>query len=396
MEIKAYLRFFRKRWWIIVAALAVTIGATAFITFRTPPVYQASATYLVGVSSATTDQKSRISALDLLTNRNEIGGTYARLANSRTIKSLAAKELGWTSTDNLSVTSQVVSGSNVLEITVEGRDPVKVRDFANAIGDQTAKYVQTLTESYELQPLDKAVVPGSPASPGLPGNLMLGGILGLVLGFALAALAEYLGSPAESVAGFNILDERTGIFNTPYFMLRLRQEMGRTKRNGHALSVALLNIDHGNYLRRISAQTQNKALRAAAAIVGPSLRNEDVLAAYDESHLIILLPDAENVAAKNKVERLVEKLSFAPLELNGGGSAVNLHLAAGVASYRREKVGQDKTAEDLVLDAQRALRESESAVYGGVTAESMPESASESMPAASEQMAAPADASSAD
>ena len=85
MEIKAYLRFFRKRWWIILAAFALTVGATVFFTLRTPPVYQATASYLVGVSSTTTDEKSRISALDLLTNRNEIGGTYARLANSRTV-----------------------------------------------------------------------------------------------------------------------------------------------------------------------------------------------------------------------------------------------------------------------------------------------------------------------
>src|SRR5512146_3011517 len=135
MEIKAYLTFFRKRWWIIVLALALTIGATVLITLRTPPVYQASATYLVGVSSETTDQKSRISALDLLTNRSQIGGTYARLANSRTIKALAAQQLGWTSSSDMSVTSQVVSGSNVLAITVAGRAPVKVRDFANALGD---------------------------------------------------------------------------------------------------------------------------------------------------------------------------------------------------------------------------------------------------------------------
>lgn len=388
MEIKAYLTFFRKRWWIMVLALALTIGATVLITFRTPPVYQATATYLVGVSSETTDQKSRISALDLLTNRSEIGGTYAKLANSRTIKALAAQQLGWTSASGMSVASQVVSGSNVLEITVEGRDPVKVRDFANAVGEQTAKYVQNLTESYELKVLDKAVVPGSPASPQMFGNVLLGGILGLVLGFALAALAEYLQSPSESVAGFNILDERTGSFNMPYFMLRLRQEMGRTKRSGRALSLALLNIDHGNFIGRRSPQMQIKALRAAAAIVGPSLRNEDVLATYDQSHLILLLPDAQNEAAKSKVERLIEKLSFAPLELNGGGSAVNLHLAAGVASYQREKVGQEKVAEDLLAETERALRESESAVYGGVTAQSAP--------APSEPLAVPADAPSTD
>lgn len=370
MELRAYLRFFRKRWWIILSALVLTLAATVVITLRTPPVYQTTASYIVGVSSTAPDEKSRISALDLLSNRNEVAGTYAKIANSRTIKLLAAQQLGLDSLDNLSVSSQIVSGSNVLEVTVEGRDPGRVRDFANAVGDQTAKYVQDLSESYELRPLDKAVAPRSPISPRMTTNLMLGAILGLALGLALAALAEYMQTPMESGSGFNILDQRSGAFNMSYFMLRLQQEMSRAKRNGRSLSLALLNIDHGDFIGRTSPQLRMKALRAAAAIVGPSLRNEDIMASQGDVKIAILLPDANHAAAEAKVAKLIEKLSLSPLELDGTGSVVNLRLAAGIASYRRQNVGEEKTAEELLAEAEQALRESESATYGGIAAES--------------------------
>ena len=77
-----------------------------------------------------------------------------------------------------------------------------------------------------------------------------------------------------------------------------------------------------------------------------------------------------HAAAEAKVAKLIEKLSLSPLELDGTGSVVNLRLAAGIASYRRQNVGEEKTAEELLAEAEQALRESESATYGGIAAES--------------------------
>ena len=366
MEIKAYLKFLRQRWWIVLSTFILTFVATILFTLNMTPAYVATVSYIVSLGTLTTDEKNTISALDTLTNRSEIGATYAKVANSRTIKDLAAQQLGLSSRESLSVSSQLIAGTNILEISVEGSDPTIVRDYTNAIGEQTVTYVQSLYETYKLELLDEAVLPRSPAAPNMERNLLLGGILGLVLGLGLATLIEYLQTPPEPGMLFNILDERTGLYNLQYFMLRLQQEMGRARRKGGALSLALLNIDHDGLINRGSNQIRAKAMRSAATVIGSHLRDEDVLATFDDSNLALLLPDATDLAARNKVEKLLEKIHLTPLELDGSGNLLNLHMAAGITVYRKEKTGEEMTPEELMIQAERALIDTKFATYGKV------------------------------
>jgi len=368
MEIRTYLKFLRQRWWVVLTTFALTLAATIFLTLRTPPVYVATVSYIVSLSSLSTDERFTISALDTLTNRTEIGATYAKVANSRSVQEQAAKQLGLSSRQGLSVSSQVIAGTNILEISVEGSDPALVRDYTNAIGDQTVTYVQSLYETYKLELLDAAVLPRIPAEPNTQRNLLLGGILGIVLGFGLAALVEYLQTPPEPGMLFNILDERTGLYNLQYFMLRLQQEMSRAKRKGGTVALALLNIDHDGLINRSSNNLRAKAMRRVANILGANLRDEDVLAAFDESNLALLLPDASEPAARTKVEKLLEKIHLSPLELDGTGNLFNLHMAAGLTVYRKEKTGEEASPEELMIQAERALIDTKFASYGKVLA----------------------------
>jgi diguanylate cyclase (GGDEF)-like protein len=195
---------------------------------------------------------------------------------------------------------------------------------------------------------------------------VLGGILGLILGFGLAALIEYLQTPPEPGMLFNILDERTGLYNLQYFMLRLQQEMSRAKRKGGYLSLALLNLDHDGLINRGSHNLRAKAMRRVASILGSQLRDEDALATFDDSHLALLLPDAPEGAARNKIEKLLEKIHLSPLELDGTGNLFNLHMAAGLSVYRKEKTGEEMSPEELMVQAERALLDTKYAPYGKV------------------------------
>jgi capsular polysaccharide biosynthesis protein len=155
MEIKVYLRLLQKRWWIVLSLLIVALAATAYFTLKMRPVYQAEATYIVRIS-AFAEERNIISALNTLTSRTEIAATYAGVANSSLIKNKAADALGISHPENLSVKSQMKSGTNIVEITVEGDDPALVRDYTNAIGTQTVNYVESLYETYRLELLDEA------------------------------------------------------------------------------------------------------------------------------------------------------------------------------------------------------------------------------------------------
>lgn len=362
MEIKMYLKILQKRWWVVLALIIVTLLATTYFTLKTEPVYQARATYIVRIS-AFAEERNVISALNTLTSRTEIAATYAGVANSQVIKSKAAETLGISRTDGLSVHGQMKSGTNILEITVEGNDPALVRDYTNAVGLETVSYVESLYETYRLELLDEAALPRSPIKPNLIQNLMLGGILGLFLGIGLVIFMEYLKVPAETDSVLNILDQRFGIYGMRYFRERLHQEMSRSRRHNGILSVALVNIDHRHLLGNVSPQMRLQAMRSVVRAVGKSLRDEDVMATSSETELALLLPELDADKAKIVVERVLATVSKVSVELGPEGRSISLNGAAGIALFG----SWDQATTEILIDrARNALESMKESTYGRV------------------------------
>jgi len=369
MELKAYYRILIGKRWIVLGAFLITFIATLLFTFSQPWVYRATATFVVRVGIAYIDDRDFVSALDTLSRRAEIASTYAEVANSRRIKNLAGDDLLLTSAEirKLSVDSRLIAGTNILEITVHGQVPALVRDFTNAIGAQTVAYVETLYEAYELEPLDEALLPTSPVKPDRALNLALGGIFGLILGAGLAFLSEYLQTPLVTATNFSVLDEETGAYSKPYFMLRLRQEMSRAKHNNYPLynyplSVALINVNHPVRMDGVSSQISSETLRGVAALLMPELREEDMMARFSDNVFAFLLPHMPGGAAKKNVEGLLTKMGSTPVESNRSGVKVNVHGTAGVVAYPKRGIGQ----EELLAQARRALENAEPATDGKV------------------------------
>jgi diguanylate cyclase (GGDEF)-like protein len=362
MEIKVYLKLLQKRWWLVLLVLIIALAATAYFTLNMKPLYRAEATYIVRVS-ASEEERNVISAINTLTSRSEIAATYAGVANSSSIKNKAADDLGISHNNSLEVSSQVQSGTNIVEISVEGNDPALVRDYTNAIGAQTVEYVESLYETYRLELLDEAVLPGSPARPSMVQNLTLGGILGLLLGMGLVIFMEYLKVPSGSDAMFNILDERIGIYDMRYFRERLHQEMSRSRRHKHMLSVALVNIDHRHLLENVSPEVRLSAMRSVVTAVGRSLRDEDVMAASSDTELAVLMPELDGERAKIAVERILAIVSKISVELNPTGKTISLNGAAGVAPFHN---GERATTDVLIARARTALDSMRESTYGRV------------------------------
>jgi diguanylate cyclase (GGDEF)-like protein len=361
MEIKAYLKLLQKRWWIVLLLLTIVLAATAYFTVNMKPVYQAKATYIVRLSTFATEERNIISALNTLTGRSEIAATYAGVANSSLIQNKAAEQLGINPQNNLSVQSQIKSGMNIMEIIVQGDNPALVRDYTNAIGMQTVSYVESLYETYRLELLDEAVLPASPIRPNMAQNLILGGILGLVLGIGLVIFMEYLKTPIEAGAFFNILDERFGIYDMRYFRERLHQEMSRTRRHKSVLSIALINIDHRRLLENASPQVRLDAMRSVVTVLEKSLRNEDVLASLSDTELALLLPEMDGENAKTAMERVLAVASKVSVELGPGDKTINLNGAAGVAPYYS---GDPATTDVLITRARNVLESMRESTYG--------------------------------
>ena len=365
MELKIYLRILLKKWWIVLPAFLITFTSTIVFTFTQAPTYRAVATFVVTPTSSFEDIKSFASGLDMLSRRTEIATTYTEVAISHLIRNQASEILGLSQSqrENLAVESKLRAGTNVLEITVEGSDPVLVRDFANTVGVQTIAYVQDLFETYSLSPLDEAATPDFPTRPNKMLNLALGGVFGLTLGVGLAFLSTYLQTPLENVTNLGIFDDETGVYNSRYFKQRLGEEMSRAKRNEYPLSLAFINVDQlGIIDGSLPPQAHGGALRQVAVFLKQYLRQEDIIARLGETVFALLLPDVPEEKAQTMIEKLQTRVAWTPFELERSGVKLNLTSAAGVVAYNYNGTVQD----EFLAQAHRALQQAEASGYGNV------------------------------
>ena len=188
-----------RRWWIGLIVFVITFGAVAYLTDQQTPLYSARATYVTRLSDTITEGRDINTALDILNRQKDLLTTYSEVAKSQVIRSNAAQLLDPSGGNylGLPVSSRVIAGTNLLEISVEGPDPGEVMVYTNAVGEATASYANSLYSTYRLDQLDPAQMPRRPVSPNYGFNLIIGGILGLFIGFGmmLYSLSEMTADP---------------------------------------------------------------------------------------------------------------------------------------------------------------------------------------------------------
>lgn len=353
MELRIYLQILLRKWWIVIPIFLVTLTSGIVFTYTKTPMYSATTTYVVVPSSSFGDVQSFSSGLDMLGRRDEIATTFAEIASSRRIKNRVTESLSLEPGIDYTVSSKLLAGTNIIEITVKGPDPTIVRDMANAVGAAIEEYVQGLYEVFALVPLDEATIPKTPVSPKKPLNLALVSILGLVLSGGLAFLSEYLEAPLSSAVGVNIIDDETGVYNKDYFLQRLSEEMVRARRNRYPLSLALMRVSNLSLLKGAnSVKVRREMLRQVAMLTSQYLREEDIVAHLDRDVFALLLPDTTGENAKALMEYLQTRVAWTPFESSLNGVKFNLKSIVGITTYNHNGTSRD----ELVATATRALQ----------------------------------------
>jgi capsular polysaccharide biosynthesis protein/GGDEF domain-containing protein len=185
-----YLGVALRWWWLIIAVTALTLVATAYFLAGQPEVYESSATFVV--KPRDTDAEELVRAIDTLSRRVEINSTYADISESKLIRRRAveALSLGEGERSGLRVSSRVVTGTNILEITGYASNPDLAQAFTGAVAVATLSYIGDLGDIFTLQSLDPPSSSGKPTSPNTRNTMVLGGVLGLGLGYGLALGAD--------------------------------------------------------------------------------------------------------------------------------------------------------------------------------------------------------------
>ena len=159
-------------------------------------------------------------------------------------------------------------------------------------------------------------------------------------------------------------DGLTGVFNRSYWEARAREEIVRSRRNQHPLSLIIIDIDHFKRINDTHGHvTGDHVLKQLAQTLQQNLRETEILGRYGGEEFAIILPNTESSIAWNTGERLreiIEKTEFhddpeqRELKLNctislgvaafsdGAGDFSSWIRAADSALYQAKSAGRNR------------------------------------------------------
>jgi diguanylate cyclase (GGDEF)-like protein len=169
---------------------------------------------------------------------------------------------------------------------------------------------------------------------------------------ALVERGEALKAANASLMRLIDVDGLTGIANRRRLDRKLEEEIGRAARNGHALAVVLLDIDHFKRFNDTHGHLAgDECLKQVARLLETEARRPaDLVARYGGEEFCIVLPETGTDGARTVAERARQLLETSAIEITGARARVTGSF--GVAATPG---GVPCTAEDLLASADAAL-----------------------------------------
>ena len=161
-----------------------------------------------------------------------------------------------------------------------------------------------------------------------------------------------LSSAHETLKELNTVDVMTGIKNRAYFDTAFEQEWRRAIRQGHPMSLMLLDVDHFKQVNDTHGHLiGDECLRAIVLIIRSVLRRPaDILARYGGEEFVILLPYVEIDNAMFLAEQIRAKIEQAELQLDS--LVLRATVSIGVGS---KPPAEGKNRKDFIAAVDAAL-----------------------------------------
>jgi len=195
MELREFLRIFRKRLKLIVAMTALCAAAGVGTSLATTPVYQGTAKLLV--VAKTDPAGGTASAYEGALLSQQLVKSFAQILESRAIaeaalrldpQPLTARQL------QQKVHAEPVIDTLLIDLSVEDTDPARAKRLTNGVA---RAFIQNLPElqngsTLRVSLVEPALTPSQPLKPRTKLNSALGLAIGLILGAGIAFLREFL------------------------------------------------------------------------------------------------------------------------------------------------------------------------------------------------------------
>ena len=95
-----------------------------------------------------------------------------------------------------------------------------------------------------------------------------------------------------------ITDSMTRLYHHQYFMIRLQEEMQRSKRYGHSMTLLMIDIDHFKSINDICGHLAgDKVLVGVAHLIKSKVRITDLVARYGGEEFAVILNDTDQKGA---------------------------------------------------------------------------------------------------
>lgn len=222
MELRDYIRAFRKNWFVIVLVTLIGIGTAAAYSFTRTPMYSSQSTVFVSTQTGSTVQdltqgqtftQQRVTTyVNLVTKPIVLNPVIADLSLNATAAQLAND-----------ITTSNTLNTTLIGITVQNASPTLAAEIANALADSLTNTVQSIDASsgsgaspVKLTRVQDALPDTSPVSPKTPLNLILGALIGLLVGIAISVLRTALDNKVRSLGEVSTLTDRPVIGVIPF------------------------------------------------------------------------------------------------------------------------------------------------------------------------------------
>ncbi|MEK4486909.1 Wzz/FepE/Etk N-terminal domain-containing protein [Psychrobacillus sp. FSL H8-0484] len=200
ISLQELFKVIKKRLALIICTfvLAVTIAGIISYFFLTP-IYQASTQILINQKES---DQNQFNSQDIDTNLQLIN-TYNVIIKSPVILSKVIDNLNLNMTPDLlnkKITVNSEQNSQVINVSVEDTESQKAVDIANMTADVFQEEIQSLMNVDNVIVLSPAINVNdmSPVKPNPILNMAIGAVIGLMLGFGLTFLLEYLDTTVKT------------------------------------------------------------------------------------------------------------------------------------------------------------------------------------------------------
>jgi two-component system, cell cycle response regulator len=187
----------------------------------------------------------------------------------------------------------------------------------------------------------------------------------LIILLTASAISLSLVSRSQKLLQLATSDQLTGLFNRGYVDDRFTIELSRARRYSTSLAVAVIDADHFKMLNDTYGHSSGDlVLRKIGAILRESFRQSDTVGRYGGEEFVVVLPETDINAARQKLEWMRERVAGTPIT-SANGQKIQVTISAGLASFPQDG---DNAAELFSVADERmflAKRAGRNRVVGG-------------------------------